>query len=662
MRYKDFVIQIGRDDGEGHRLRVIDSPAGQGTGYLRLSSRGRNSLSTGSSRLGTTHRGVPSPLRHLVPPTPKEVDVPREHELGEGLFDGLFSGQIRSLYDRSLGELRGEVSCGLRIKLKFDPSIPNSGQLQALPWELLRRAETQEYLSLSRLSPVVRYLDVPVPFHALPLPETLRLLVVVSSPKDLDELDVAREREQLEGLRKAGAIDVSFLDQAQPETLRRALIENEIHVLHFIGHGGFNTATGQGVLYLVGADGRSLPIGGDALATKLRDVRTLRLTVLNACESGRADAGDANPFAGVANALVLGGMPAVVAMQVPISDAAAIAFSDAFYRHLALGDPVDAALTEGRQAIHSAAPDRAEWSTPILFLRIPDSTLFRSRPTPPLNDRELPPAEPEPHTSSGWEGRRSWGFTTGLIVTLLALISIGIWSFSAGTWPWSEFEWKTEVPTINQSTLGVTPKEPDPEPADPERTAPKATDPKPTDPTPTAPRATTPSPPPPTPVPVKKEPPFPLSAPVRGKIGILVLDKSTQGTHSEVAWAIESALSAEIAGIAPMVPSVKPGTVESLLQNDYSSLPTDGRTPWGAERLLVVRSQRKKLADSANLESVSLSLSAQLIVVADQSIAKRTSDTQTGRGASTEQALVQASERCLRELTTYLKEKEDEAI
>jgi hypothetical protein len=67
-------------------------------------------------------------------------------------------------------------------------------------------------------------------------------------------------------------------------------------------------------------------------------------------------------------------------MQRPISDRAAIGFSDAFYRHLARGDSIDEALTEGRQAIHSTGPESFEWATPVLFLRIPEGNVFVARP------------------------------------------------------------------------------------------------------------------------------------------------------------------------------------------------------------------------------------------------------------------------------------------
>ena len=171
--------------------------------------------------------------------------------------------------------------------------------------------------------------------------------------------------------------------------MRQELAKDTYNVLHFMGHGLFDRASGEGMLAFEGADGAPDLVSGKAFATKLKDLRSLGVVMLNACNTARAgQAGGGNPFRGVATALVLGGVPAVVAMQKPISDRAAISFSTAFYRHLASGDSVDEALTEGRQAIHSAKPDSFEWATPVLFLRLPEGNVFEARPAPA-------PEEPE---------------------------------------------------------------------------------------------------------------------------------------------------------------------------------------------------------------------------------------------------------------------------
>ena len=105
----------------------------------------------------------------------------------------------------------------------------------------------------------------------------------------------------------------------------------------------------------------------------IRDHRSLRLVVLNACEGARSARDD--PFRGVAQALVRQGIPAVIAMQFEISDPAALVFSQSFYQAIADGLPVDVATVEARRAMF-ADGNEVEWATPVLYLRSPDGRVF----------------------------------------------------------------------------------------------------------------------------------------------------------------------------------------------------------------------------------------------------------------------------------------------
>ncbi|MEM8932075.1 MAG: CHAT domain-containing protein, partial [Acidobacteriota bacterium] len=78
------------------------------------------------------------------------------------------------------------------------------------------------------------------------------------------------------------------------------------------------------------------------------------------------------PFAGVATALVRGGVAGVLAMQDPIPDRLAIALGRVLYHRLADGDPVEAALAEARLELHADGPSHPEaWATPVLYQRTP---------------------------------------------------------------------------------------------------------------------------------------------------------------------------------------------------------------------------------------------------------------------------------------------------
>jgi hypothetical protein len=383
VSYEDFVIQIGPDVGGGYAVSVVKSPAGEGAGSMKIPFDSAEIGQVLENLSGVVRggqdvvNGTADGSRHVSPlPTGALRHTPRE--VGAALFRALFSEQVRSLFDQSLGKTRGDADGGLRIQIKLNPEHPDLARLYSLPWELLYRPETQDFLSLSRSSPIVRYLDVSRPTTPYPLPSPLRILVAMASPAGLEPLDFQRERLNIEtawGRQKS--VEVVFLPHASPGAIREELLERPCHVLHFMGHGGFERRSGEGVLYLEGESGAPLSVSGHVLAAKLKDFRSLRLVFLNACETARA-AGEAgiNPFAGVATALILGGIPGVLAMQFPISDEAAIAFSRTFYRRLAAGDPVDTATTEGRQAVHSDNAASIEWATPVLFLRTADGNLF----------------------------------------------------------------------------------------------------------------------------------------------------------------------------------------------------------------------------------------------------------------------------------------------
>jgi hypothetical protein len=124
------------------------------------------------------------------------------------------------------------------------------------------------------------------------------------------------------------------------------------------------------------ASGRGEAVPADALALALADTVDLRLAVLNACHTARASERDA--FHGVAQVL-LEHIPAVVAMQFAISDAAAITFAGRFYAALSHGWSVDRAVGDARRALSHAG---VEWATPVVHLR-GDGIVFDVQVAPP---------------------------------------------------------------------------------------------------------------------------------------------------------------------------------------------------------------------------------------------------------------------------------------
>jgi hypothetical protein len=88
---------------------------------------------------------------------------------------------------------------------------------------------------------------------------------------------------------------------------------------------------------------------------------------------------------------------AVVAMQFPITDDAAIRFARTFYKCVAKGLPIDAAVAEGRKALFN--DEAADWATPVLCLRTDDGNLLQGNAPPQPAAAPLPPPPapaPEP--------------------------------------------------------------------------------------------------------------------------------------------------------------------------------------------------------------------------------------------------------------------------
>jgi CHAT domain-containing protein len=204
-----------------------------------------------------------------------------------------------------------------------------------------------------------------------------RILVVFASASDCPPLDTQAEWKQLQSALQTpalrGLIVVDRLDHATVATLQTKLRKAEYHIFHFIGHGGFDEQTQDGMLMLEDTDGNCSRTSGRDLGVLLGDCRTLRLVLLNACDGARS--GRKNLFVGVAQTLVRQGIPAVIAMQFPVTDQAAILLASAFYGAVADGYPIDAALAEARKQIYLGG-DKLQWGTPVLYLRTPDGQIF----------------------------------------------------------------------------------------------------------------------------------------------------------------------------------------------------------------------------------------------------------------------------------------------
>lgn len=302
---------------------------------------------------------------------------------GQNLFNSLFASADLM---RGWGVAHGRAK-QLRAQLRIDAL-----ELHTLPWELLR--DDQDLLAAAADSPFSRYLAVSRAWGQPITERPIRVLAVISNPKDIEEkyglppADVEVERQALEphppapspemkqhisGEGESERVKWTFL--SEPVTLDRleAELRNGYHILHFIGHGAFSTKTQQAALYLQDANGNAQRVIDDDFAGMLNRLASPpHLVVLAACQSAQQSMKAA--FSGLGPKLVQIGVPAVIAMQENVTVLTARQFAATFYQRLLAHGTVDLAMNEARGTLITHG--RFDAAVPVLFMRLPDGRLW----------------------------------------------------------------------------------------------------------------------------------------------------------------------------------------------------------------------------------------------------------------------------------------------
>ncbi len=329
--------------------------------------------------IGEAATPATNPERGLPVPAGRRASIATSgRDFGAEMFEALFKGPglevLAATVSRAKSLTNDGIDTGVRIRISMDLENHGMVEVAGLPWELISR-KGDDPLVVSDKTPLVRSFDVLEARDSVPLKGALRILVVMSNPRGTPPLNLETERTRIEQSWRALGMTVDFARPVRAD-LRKQLGAEVYHVVHFMGHGDFDLTKG-GMLLLEKNDGEPDPISGKEFAVMLQD-EPLRLVYLNACKTGMAGmtgtGSPVHPFAGVASALIKKGVPAVVAMQFPISDEAAIAFATTFYERIAQRFPVEAAVAQARSALYQDG--HSEWVTPVLYLRSSDGVLF----------------------------------------------------------------------------------------------------------------------------------------------------------------------------------------------------------------------------------------------------------------------------------------------
>lgn len=310
---------------------------------------------------------------------PENEDV--AEQLGAKLFEAVFTGPIRDclragLREAGVHEVTARRGVRLRLRLREAP------ELAAVPWEFLCDTEDKDnpcFIAPSSKTLVVRSQDSDLRGMEAPEPLVLPLSVLVaatySSRGDVagnEELRVLRDVfDELNA--STMPVSVDWLDHATLEKLRqKADSGTQYHVLHFVGHGGYNDK-GEGALVFEDPQLGERSVSASDIQLIFNNHPTLRLVVLNCCKGARSSL---KKSGGVAAGLISLGIPAVVGMQFDITASAAVAFARELYQSLAKQAGVDEAVAYARRALFTLREGQCEWGSPVLYLATTNGKLF----------------------------------------------------------------------------------------------------------------------------------------------------------------------------------------------------------------------------------------------------------------------------------------------
>jgi tetratricopeptide (TPR) repeat protein len=355
---------------------VLDVSAGPQSGVFSVAGRSPGGEATGPMQLDVAY--MLSARRQLQSTVLASAVVSRRafseteepvRKTGQALFEALFSEAIYGVYTASMAVARER---GVSLRVVLNTRAP---ELAALPWEMLYDPNTGKYLC--QREPLIRHVEAPAAAAPLSVHPPLRILGLVAAPGDLPTLDTAGERRRLtEALADLGdRVELHWVRGGTWRDLLAELVAGDWHALHFIGHGGFDPARGEGFLALEDGHGGTDLIGADRFSHLLTTQEPPpQLVVLNSCAGAQSAADDL--FSSTAAALVRAGATAAAAMQFAVSDPAAKAFAAGFYQAIAHNHSVADAVRVGRIGIRGTGEDTLEWVTPVLYLRGQDAPLF----------------------------------------------------------------------------------------------------------------------------------------------------------------------------------------------------------------------------------------------------------------------------------------------
>lgn len=372
MGFIDFQLRAWQIDGSRAQVMVHSSPVGGMRKPVVVPSDVDQLSALRQVASIAPFRGEPGTLKRII-------------EAGRQLSQILLPSPVFALLIRSLEHIEPED--GLRFRLCLDESLAD------LPWEFLYRPDAPTGKSLagflvldSRIS-LVR--EAPIALYKVrPSRRKQRMLFAGTFwAGDVDAWCVREEYQRLSGALEPVQEFLAMDFCAASDDHMELALTKPATIFHYSGH--TDVSDGRGYLMReVAVQGGvcrfdvSPKLYSETLAVLLRKART-RLAVFSACNSGR--------WAFV-QPLVQAGLPALVGVQGTVSTLAASAFCRKLYSSLAIGLPLDEAVTWARfhivEAGVSPGEESCEWGAFMVYMPAAEAILIPRPRTRAVRERQ----------------------------------------------------------------------------------------------------------------------------------------------------------------------------------------------------------------------------------------------------------------------------------
>jgi len=320
--------------------------------------------------------------------------------LGKTLFKVLFFDPlVKKFFLDELAEVRDSPDTYCRIYLHFKDL---TGDIPELPWEymlvedvdrdiseLYLAADSNQRFDLIRIVKENKISFTPKP------DQKLNVALIVSNPRNkpedrlqlaTDELSKCFKRlnEKFGSLIKTNEREDEMPDFRNFESELADVItpfNGEPYVLHFYGHA---QAKDKESMIAFTDENQNLAWISDkefaAIFSQNTNIQKPQLIILQACESGQVCNANTEDPGGLAYALAMNNIPAIVAMQNIVREDVSIDFIEQFYTSLLNGEDVARAVTRGRQFLGCGIRRNGEkrkmneyydnntFGTPLLFI------------------------------------------------------------------------------------------------------------------------------------------------------------------------------------------------------------------------------------------------------------------------------------------------------